>query len=245
MASTIKLFEISPDIDRARLRRAFSDRQHVQIRNFLTEDAATTIQDILARQTLWGMAWQAGDTGPRFISHSELKNFSEWDQKDVSRRLASAMNDGNYAFNYTRYPMLDAYLGKWDTGGPHDLLLEYLNTEPFLDLVREITGMHELCKADAQATLYQPNQFLAQHDDSHIAEGWRIAYVMNFCRDDWRPDWGGYLQIYDEDGDIVHGYRPRFNALNLFTVPIKHSVSYVPPFAPLGRFAITGWLRDR
>ena len=61
----------------------------------------------------------------------------------------------------------------------------------------------------------------------------------------WRPDWGGYLNFYDEDGDIVAGYRPRFNALNLFLVPQKHAVSYVPPFAPQARFAITGWFRDR
>jgi Rps23 Pro-64 3,4-dihydroxylase Tpa1-like proline 4-hydroxylase len=66
---------------------------------------------------------------------------------------------------------------------------------------------------------------------------------MNFCAEPWRPDWGGYLQFLDEDGDIVAGYKPRFNALNLFRVPARHNVSYVPPFAPAGRFAITGWFR--
>ena len=68
---------------------------------------------------------------------------------------------------------------------------------------------------------------------------------MNFCAEEWRPDWGGYLNFYDDEGDVVAGYKPRFNALNLFAVPKKHNVTYVPPFAPVGRFAITGWFRDR
>ena len=62
---------------------------------------------------------------------------------------------------------------------------------------------------------------------------------------EWRPEWGGYLNFYDEEGDVVAGFRPRFNALNIFAVPQKHNVTYVPPFSPVGRFAITGWFRDR
>jgi hypothetical protein len=29
------------------------------------------------------------------------------------------------------------------------------------------------------------------------------------------------------------------------TVPQRHNVSFVPPFAPAARYAITGWFRDR
>jgi Rps23 Pro-64 3,4-dihydroxylase Tpa1-like proline 4-hydroxylase len=140
--------------------------------------------------------------------------------------------------------MLYAYLNKWMEGSPHDLLVEHINDQPFMNLVRAVTGLPDLTKADATATLFGPNQFLATHDDSHKAEGWRVAYVLSLCPVDWRPEWGGYLLFYDEAGDVVAGYRPRFNALNLFEVPQKHSVSYVPPFAPVARFAITGWFRN-
>jgi Rps23 Pro-64 3,4-dihydroxylase Tpa1-like proline 4-hydroxylase len=78
-----------------------------------------------------------------------------------------------------------------------------------------------------------------------VAEGWEVAYVLNLAREDWHPDWGGYLLFLDEEGDVIEGFRPRFNALNLFRVPQSHSVSYVPPFAPIGRMAVTGWLRSR
>jgi len=113
-----------------------------------------------------------------------------------------------------------------------------------MNFIREVTGLPSLVKADAQATLFAPGQFLGRHIDSHVAEGWLVAYVMNFAKD-WKPDWGGYLNFFDDDGDIVAGYRPRFNALNMFKVPRAHAVSFVPPFAPVGRFAITGWFRDR
>jgi Rps23 Pro-64 3,4-dihydroxylase Tpa1-like proline 4-hydroxylase len=105
--------------------------------------------------------------------------------------------------------------------------------------------MPGLIKADAQATAYTPGDFLSLHTDSHVAEGWRVAYVLNFAPPDWKPDWGGYLNFFDADGDVVAGWRPRFNALNLLKVPQPHNVSYVPPFAPAERIAITGWFRDR
>jgi len=114
-----------------------------------------------------------------------------------------------------------------------------------MDLVREITGFPELVKADGQATLFAPQHYLGKHNDSHVEEGWKVAYVLNFAREDWQPDWGGYLLFLDEDGDVVEGFRPRFNALNMFAVPQDHLVSFVPPFAPAGRLAITGWFRDR
>ena len=47
------------------------------------------------------------------------------------------------------------------------------------------------------------------------------------------------------DADVIAGYRPRFNALHLFAVPQRHNVSFVPPFAAVARYAITGWFRDR
>lgn len=100
-------------------------------------------------------------------------------------------------------------------------------------------------QADGQTTLFGPSHYLGRHIDSHVAEGWEVANVLNFAREDWHPDWGGYLLFLDEEGDVVEGFRPRFNALNLFKVPQSHMVSYVPPFAPVGRMAMTGWLRSQ
>jgi Rps23 Pro-64 3,4-dihydroxylase Tpa1-like proline 4-hydroxylase len=68
--------------------------------------------------------------------------------------------------------------------------------------------------------------------------------VLNLTIPDWKSEWGGFLNFFDEYGNIEAGFRPMFNSLNLFLVPQRHSVSYVAPFAPVGRYAITGWAMD-
>lgn len=245
MSAAADLLSVNPALDRATLRDAFARVKRLQIRDVLTPDSARNLADLLARGTPWGMAWHAGADGPNALREADLRALSHAAKDDMWRKISTAMRGSDYGFVYAQYPMIDAYLQGWAPGGPHEAVVEAINDAPFLDLVREVTGLPELVKADAQATLYAAGNFLAQHDDSHVAQGWRIAYVLNLCTQEWRPDWGGYLNFYDADGDIVAGYRPRFNALNLFLVPQPHSVSYVPPFAPQARFAITGWFRDR
>jgi Rps23 Pro-64 3,4-dihydroxylase Tpa1-like proline 4-hydroxylase len=241
----IPLFEINPAIDRAAAAADFAGTGRVQIRDFLTDAAARTVHRVLSRETPWGLAWRAGGDGPHALRSQALAARGPAELQQTSARIASAMRGRDYAFAYAQYPILNAYQEGWREHEALDLIVEHINAEPLMDLVRSVTAIPQLVKADAQATLYAPNHFLAVHDDSHVEEGWQVAYVMNFCAEDWRPDWGGYLMFYDEDGDVVAGFRPRFNALNMFRVPQKHNVTYVPPFAPVGRFAITGWFRDR
>lgn len=236
------LFAINPALDRAALAHAFARDGRVQVRDVLTPDTADEVASILAR-TPWGLSANPGGVA-RGIRAEDLARMAAPERHAIGQTIAATVRAGGYGFAFQHYPMVDAHLGRWRPGGPHDLILEHLNDAPFLALARAVTGIHELVKADAQATLFGPNQFLGLHIDSHVAQGWRVAYTLNFARD-WQPDWGGYLYFHDDDGDVIAGWKPRFNALNLFAVPRAHSVGYVPPFAPPGRLAITGWLRDR
>lgn len=245
MSGGIPLFEVNPALDRKALATRFARDRRIQIRDVLTDETAREIRNILSHQTPWGVAWEAAGDGPHMLRQADLAKAGPQENAAIGQKLMGTMQGRDYAFVYGCHPLLTAYQEKWDEGAPHDLLIEHINAEPFLDLVRQVTGFAELKKADAQATLYRPGHFLAMHDDSHVLEGWRVAYVLNLAIDDWRPEWGGYLQFYDDDGDVIAGFRPRFNALNLFAVPQKHNVTYVPPFAPVGRYAITGWFRDR
>ena len=38
-----------------------------------------------------------------------------------------------------------------------------------------------------EATLYAANHYLGRHIDSHVAEGWRVAYVLNLAIDETYP----------------------------------------------------------
>ena len=244
-----KLFEINPDLDRRALAEEFAAHSRVQIRDVLTEETAQEIRGILAKATPWGVAAQAGAAdppGPQAMRADEVATAAGRTKiQQLAAASFQAAGAGDYAFLYGRYSLVEGYMGKWSEGGPLDMLLEYLNTPEFIALAGDVTGVTGLVKADGNATLFGPQHFLAHHIDSHVAEGWRVAYVLNMTIDEWKPDWGGYLNFFDADGDVVQGFRPRFNSLNLFTVPQPHSVGFVPQFAPVGRYAISGWLRDR
>lgn len=243
-----KLFEINPDIDRNACAQRFARHGRVQVRDVLTRETAEEIRTVMLRGTPWSMAVLTGESRakPRTFRHHELATPAGAQEVNRATMAAhEASSTGDYAFRYAHYPIVDALNERWEPDGPYEILLEHLNAPDFLGLAREITGIRELVKADGQATLFAPNHYLGRHSDSHVAEGWRVAYVLNLAPDDWHPDWGGYLTFLNDDGDIVEGFRPRFNALNLFAVPQTHLVTYVAPFAPVGRFAITGWLRDR
>jgi Rps23 Pro-64 3,4-dihydroxylase Tpa1-like proline 4-hydroxylase len=243
MSAARALFEVNPALDRAALAAEFARSGRVQIRDVLTDETAREVRSVLAAHTDWGVAWQAAQDGPHAMMPGEMATMSPQQNAQIGQKLVAAMKRGDYAFVYACFPILTAYQEKWNEGSPHDLLIEHINAEPFMDLVRAVTGFGDLVKADAQGTLYRPGHFLAEHNDSHVAEDWRVAYVLNMTAEDWRPEYGGYLEFLDDDGDVIAGYRPRFNALNLFAVPQRHHVSYVPPFAPVARYAITGWFR--
>jgi Rps23 Pro-64 3,4-dihydroxylase Tpa1-like proline 4-hydroxylase len=240
------LFELNPALDVPSLATRFAATGRVQLRDVLTPESARELQMVLARGTPWGMAVGTGTAKPASFRAEQTRT------PDGHQALQQAARDaeqhtarGEYGFRFAHYPILEALKDGWDPGGAHEVLIEHLNAAPFLDLARAVTGIGSLFKADAQATLFGPNHYLGRHHDSHVAEGWEVAYVLNLAREDWHPDWGGYLLFLNDDGDVVEGFRPRFNALNLFRVPQSHLVSYVPPFAPLGRLAVTGWLRSR
>lgn len=239
------LFELNPALDRESLAARFAATGRVQIRDVLTPDSAREMLTVLARATAWGMAVGAGQDKPRSFRAGETRSpQGQQDLAQAARRAEEHSARGEYGFRFAHYPILTAVQEGWDPDGPHEVLLEHINAPAFMGLARDVTGL-DLFKADGQATLFAPTHYLGHHLDSHVAEGWEVAYVLNLSREDWHPDWGGYLLFLDEEGDVVEGFRPRFNALNLFRVPTPHLVSYVPPFAPVGRMAVTGWLRSK
>ncbi|MDE1468317.1 2OG-Fe(II) oxygenase [Aurantiacibacter sp. D1-12] len=241
------LFELNPDLDRAALAEEFARERRLQVPQVLTDETARELRMVMQHHTEWGIALQAGATGePRNFRPAELKDPQKQRQAmEMGQQTDQAAARGDYAYRALRYSLVEGLQSGWDPDSPYAVLLEHLNAEPFLGFMRTITGMPDLVKADAHASCFASQHFLGRHNDSHVAEGWRIAYVLNLTIDNWHPDWGGYLVFYDEDGNVETGFKPEFNTLNLFAVPQDHAVTYVPPFAPKGRYAINGWLRDR
>lgn len=233
---------INPHLDRTVLAEHFRHYGHVQAREVFAREQADTLKQCLARDVPWGLAYY--DNGAVFLREHELKAMSPEQLRELEKQVYARARS-MYQYAYSAYPMLDAYLQGWNEVALLNEFLEGLNSEPVLEFVRSVTGFQDIIKADAQATRYGPGQFLRQHNDqSPPSETWLVAYVYNLTPQ-WQPDWGGYLQLIDADGDVALGLRPRYNALNLLAVPQPHLVSLVSPFAGAPRYSITGWFRSR
>jgi len=237
------MLRISPELDLKALAATFSEKGRLQIRNVLTGESAEAVRQVLVVQTPWGLAWQAGATSsPQLIRAKQLVPMLAQERESIARRAAA---DPDYGFAYHSYPLVTAYLERWQPGSPHERLLEELNSPAVLDFIRAVTGIGEIVKMDGQATLYAPGHFLRPHNDEESERGRRVAYVLNLTVGEWQPHWGGYLNFFDRDWNVEQAFRPQFNSLNLFRVPQWHSVGEVSGTAPSARYAITGWARDR
>ena len=237
--------ELNPSLDVDALAASYSAAGRLQIGDVLTEASAEAIYAVLAARTPWGLAWQAGDDGPHLIRAETLAAMPAAEIAAITGKLQAAVRTKAYSFAYHSYPLVTAYLEQWTPGSPHERLLEELNAPPFLDLLRRVTGAATIRKADGQATLYAPGHYLSLHDDDEPERGRVVAYVFYVTREEWRPEWGGQLRFLSAGGDEEEAFRPRFNSLSLFRVPQLHDVSQVAAGAPIGRYAITGWGRDR
>jgi Rps23 Pro-64 3,4-dihydroxylase Tpa1-like proline 4-hydroxylase len=239
---TLDSIRLNSDLDRRALALGYANTGRVQVRDLFEPETADRLYQCLLMETPWGMAYNNGaDTV--FEPASKWKERAPQAASEILRGIEQRAGS-QFQYLYHCYPMLTAYTSGWDPDLLLHRFLEYLNTEEMLDFVRQVTGLPALIKADAQATWYGHEHFLTLHDDANAAEGRRVAYVINMTRD-WREADGGYLLFLDKSGDVEMGFRPRFNTLNLFSVPQRHLVSYVPRYAQGRRFAITGWFRDR
>lgn len=233
-------YRLNPSLDVDALARRYAQSQRLQIRDFFSDDSAERILRHLGQDTPWGVAFNRGDTVVQ-LSAADVARLTPQQEQQV----ATAIRDGaraGYQFVYHYFPLFEASLVPGQPPMPLFEVFHFINSEPFLGFVRRLTGFGQIRWADAHATLFRAGHFLKYHTDEKPADQRVCAYVLSFTKG-WGRDWGGYLQFFNERYDIEEGFRPVFNALNIFTVPADHSVSQVSSYAPGNRFSITGWLR--
>ena len=229
---------LNPELNLTALADGFTQKRRVQIPNLLLPDVAERLYQCLEHEVPWGFAYIDGETST-ILKADKLAAFTPTDWADLSAKVHERALH-KYQFAYSSYMMITAYKEQRDPGLLLHRVVEFINSPPFLDLIRTVTGVRNIIKADAQATRYIPGHFLKKHNDLVATQGREVAYVINLTKE-WQADWGGLLQFMDEQGRITETFMPAFNSLSLFQVPMWHHVSYVPPYAARSRYAITGW----
>lgn len=240
MLSNPVAIALDPTLDPAAMKAAFAGYGRIHIPAFLTPQAATAVHAALASETGW-MCTTRGSGKVADVPIEHLDAFTP-EQAATFNALAHAEAAQGFHFLYDTVRISDGAEMKQPVNPVLTSVIEFMNGPAFLGFIRTLTGDPRPAYVDGQATRYRPGQYLTQHDDNMPDAGRLYAYVLNLTPH-WRADWGGLLNFIDEDGHVAEGYRPSWNALNLFRVPQAHAVSFVAPFAQADRLSITGWLR--
>ena len=232
-------FQLNSALDIDALSRDYAVNGRLQVRDIVAAESAEEIYKRL-HSTDWWLTYNDGEQINR-LPPEELRQITREKAAQIQQTVYRNAQE-RFQFLYNYFPLWTSYFSA--DYPPHPLfeIYEFINSEPFLQFARKLTGLEGIRWADGQGTLYRATHFLTGHTDEVPKEKRMAAYVLNFTKD-WRTDWGGLLQFWDKNGDIDHAFVPTFNALNIFTIPANHSVSMVTPFSPGLRFSVTGWLR--
>jgi Rps23 Pro-64 3,4-dihydroxylase Tpa1-like proline 4-hydroxylase len=231
-------FRINRALDVAALARTYRDEGRVRVENLL-EEGPLELLDYFQNSRDWihvintenGVLELDGDDKAAMTPE-------EWNAIE-----AQAHERARHGFQY-RYEALRVP-EQHELGEQRDLVAEFarlMGSTAMVDLLRAITGTSGLAFTDGQATAYGHGDFLTGHDDDVAGKGRIAAYVYGLTPG-WRIEWGGLLLFHSDRERRATALAPRFNTLDLFSVPQQHSVSLVTPAAAHRRFAVTGWLR--
>lgn len=212
-----------------------ADRGFTRIDDFLPACGAQALEAELAGALPWhlsliqgGRIWDATPEQQAALGEARLA------------AMAAQGADSAFRFLFDMVKVPDAGEDRAARGLLIDQLALAWSQPAALAIWRRLLGRDDISGLVMKATRYRPGHFLTIHDDGKFTH--QIAAFILSLSHDWRPDWGGQLQVLNERREVETVLTPRFNALSLITVPRDHFVSMVAPFAPHPRLSITGWL---
>lgn len=240
--------ELNPDIDLKPYIEALKEKGRIRVPNILTNESAESILNTLKKETPWHLVYTNRDSAPVKLTPSKLASLGHQEQQEIVSAIYRHAPD-RYQFIYKYFPIIDAIKeGLVTDSSMLYQIATFFNGTEFMRFARDLTGSNSIVKIDTKATLYEPGHFLNVHDDQDSSDTEtgirRFAVVLGLTKN-WSPNWGGNTNFYNTPNDQnFESWNPAFNSLSVFRVPVLHNVSYVVPYAPVGRYSITGWLRE-
>jgi Rps23 Pro-64 3,4-dihydroxylase Tpa1-like proline 4-hydroxylase len=231
---------INENLDPKEIKKDFSPKGRVHIKNFFGDKIAERIYTCLATKTPWQFTYNDGND-VHYLTPNDLKKMIGRRHSELSTNIYNRAKD-QFQFAQQDYPLTvsfekqthpDIYLYK---------VHEFLNSKAFLSFAEKVTGVKKISKAETQAVFFTREQFYCQNDGTNGNDNNKVGFHLGFSKE-WRPDWGGYHNFFNEDGNIELGLMPDFNTLTLFKLPQIQSISHIPPYAGTPKFGIHGYLQ--
>ena len=238
--AAMKVFSPNPQLDVEDLRTSFQAARKLQIEHFFPDEIAHEIERAL-EQITWNTVLNEG--AKHFDIHPIQIDALGPDKYRLIVDAAKTRGRSQFQYLYKNYPIADASASGNLKNETLKTLLLSMNSPAVLGLLNQITGLNvDFC--DMQATKFETGDFLNHHDDAVAGKNRKFAYVYGLSRD-WKKDWGGLLEFFDNTGALTDAFVPKFNTLSMFEIPIPHQVSPVTNAAKTPRNSITGWYRRR
>ncbi len=238
---SVSAFAINPQLDVEQLAATYRENRRLHIPHFLSPGDAADLYRTLAFEVRWRTFLVANErqlgTPPDMDDALTVQ-----EDREISDCACNGARSG-FASLFDANRLLSENPGDGTAETP--LLVRFrnfLNSSAALPLLRSITGISELSRADAQAVRFRPGHFITFHDATPQADesGKRRASYALDLTPEWRPEWGGMLEFRKQDGYAIEAFVPCFNAMSIFAFPQGHWISVVAPFANGPRYSIVG-----
>ncbi|MDF2179947.1 2OG-Fe(II) oxygenase family protein [Aliiglaciecola sp. CAU 1673] len=230
-----------PEFDPAQATIGLTSQGRCQLKPLLDQPSLTLLQKEIAEIVSWNLVTRLG--GKHLdLDSSAMDKLPQLQQAEFYARVMQEAEQG-FQYLFETFPIYDAWhQGRLPSEAPVlAKIFEFINSESFLSVMREMLKCQDIGFADAQLTRYRPGHFLTWHDDEVKGKNRVAAFVLSLSQD-WQAEWGGLLQF--DDGGTKTAFLPQYNCLSIFKVPTRHQVTPVISGAGHYRYSITGWLRS-
>lgn len=227
---------INPELDVRALQSEFRKTGHVRITRFLGAGGPELYRNLEDRQDWTQLVNRDG--GVHEIEWPEWSAPGSAARAAIEPEMFARACDGfQYSYAALRVPPP----GETSECPQLRAIAAFMRDRAVMDFLAEVTGIAAPRFVDGQVTAYGHGDFLTGHDDDVENSGRKAAFVLGLTPQ-WRLEWGGLLMFHELGQVDFRGKVPQFNTLDLFAVPVYHSVSMVTRAAPRRRFSVTGWL---
>ncbi len=186
--------------------------------NFLN----TQYQDLQQVAADYKTQYKAGDPFPNIY----FEDFFNPDMlTEVLKEFPDLEKKGDIKFNSPNEKKL-ASRGERRFGPKAKAFAHFLNSEPFLEFLQELTSIEETLTPDAYfegGGFHESKRggFLKIHADFNKHAKTRLDRRLNvlvYLNKDWQEEWGGHFELWDKDmTKCVKKVPPHFNTMALFS----------------------------
>ena len=158
MSISLSEIALNSDIDPKDFAAILQDKGRVQIHNFFSQDSATRLCNLLEQNKTWYLAYNEGDN----YYESSMQEFHNMAPHLKQRFMTNIYSRAGTAFQYLfqQYYITQAIEKGEEKGHPLHVMHDFVNADPFMNFMKNLTGEKEIRFIESFASSYGPGHFL-------------------------------------------------------------------------------------